>query len=411
MKHIYPIIDLPSVVWFQEGPGVRNNQFTYEGVKLLNVRNLVDNRLVLDNTNTYISEKEAFGKYAHFMVDEGDLIMASSGIKVDYLHKKIAFVEKHHLPLCMNTSTIRFRTLNPNILDISFFKYYLMSSHFAAQVERFITGSAQLNFGPSHLQQMKVILPPINIQRKIVLLLNRGLAAREKRRQANALTEQFLQSVFLEMFGDPVRNPKGWEMRRLTEVCDLITDGKHGDCRNQYNSGYYFISAKDIKNGKIDYSYARQIIKEDFLEVDRRTNLQIGDILITNSGTLGKVAIADDIDKVRRTTFQKSVAIVKYKKDILNSCFLSVLLELSRNHLISSSTGSSQKNLLISDIKKFRVILPPIYEQDKFANIVNKTEGICEKQRYSDYELNILFHSLMQKAFKGELQFNEKELA
>ena len=98
--------------FFQEGPGVRNTQYTTEGVKLLNVANLVDGNVDLSTSDRYISEEEAYGKYKHFLCDEGDLIVASSGIKVDYLDKKMGFIKKEMLPLCMNTSTIRFKTLD-----------------------------------------------------------------------------------------------------------------------------------------------------------------------------------------------------------------------------------------------------------------------------------------------------------
>ena len=165
MDKVTPISD---VVWFQEGPGVRNTQYTTEGVKLLNVANLVDGEVDLSNTNRYISNEEAYGKYKHFLVDEGDLIIASSGIKVDYFDKKMGFIKKEHLPLCMNTSTIRFKTLNPDILDIHYFMYFLKSDSFKQQLAIQITGSAQLNFGPSHLKKMSVKIVPIAQQKEIV---------------------------------------------------------------------------------------------------------------------------------------------------------------------------------------------------------------------------------------------------
>ena len=82
---------LNEIVFYQEGPGVRNYQYTKEGVKLLNVGNFVKNILKLDNTNRYISEDEAYGKYNHFLVDEGDLLIACSGIKAEYFDEKIDF--------------------------------------------------------------------------------------------------------------------------------------------------------------------------------------------------------------------------------------------------------------------------------------------------------------------------------
>ncbi len=104
---------LGNFFWFQEGPGVRKWQFKDTGVKLLNVANIEKNRkLNLDKTNRHLDSEEARGKYSHFLADAGDLVIASSGISFDddgMLRTRGAFVEERHLPLCLNTSTIRFK--------------------------------------------------------------------------------------------------------------------------------------------------------------------------------------------------------------------------------------------------------------------------------------------------------------
>src|SRR5690554_8051375 len=119
--------NISDYLFFQEGPGVRNHQYTSDGVKLLNVANLVNGRVDLSTSERYISSHEAYGKYKHFLADEGDLIIASSGIKVDYFDKKMGFIRKEHLPICMNTSTIRFKSIDKSKLDINYFMYYLKS--------------------------------------------------------------------------------------------------------------------------------------------------------------------------------------------------------------------------------------------------------------------------------------------
>ena len=77
---------IPEVLFFQEGPGVRNTQFRESGVKLLNVGNINNGVINLSSTKTHLSEEEAFGKYSHFLVDEGDLLIACSGIIVENFH-------------------------------------------------------------------------------------------------------------------------------------------------------------------------------------------------------------------------------------------------------------------------------------------------------------------------------------
>lgn len=161
---------LPKVTCFQEGPGVRNTQFTRRGVKLLNGTNIFRGKIDLDKTDRFISMSEAFGAYQHFLADTGDIVIASSGITVEKFDEKIAFVEKKHLPLCMNTSTIRFK-VGDNMIP-QFLYYFLMSNEFKQQIGEQATGSAQLNFGPAHLKKIELTIPDTNEQNSIVQVLS-----------------------------------------------------------------------------------------------------------------------------------------------------------------------------------------------------------------------------------------------
>lgn len=117
------------------------------------------------------------------------------------------------------------------------------------------------------LQELPIIVPPIPEQKRIVAILDKAFAAIDK---AKANTEKNLQNV-RELFESYLQkvfqnSGDGWEQKMLGEVCSLITDGKHGDCKNETNSGYYFLSAKDVRNGTLLFDNARQITKNDFEE-------------------------------------------------------------------------------------------------------------------------------------------------
>lgn len=165
----YRRVDFPTAFWFQEGPGIRKWQFTENGVKLLNVGNIEKGGgLNLNKTNRHISAEEAHGRYAHFLVDAGDLVIASSGVSIDddgMLRTRGSFVDSSLLPLCMNTSTIRFKSI-PNVSDLYYLRSWLNGIEFRSQITRLVTGSAQLNFGPSHLKSLKISLPEITTQRE-----------------------------------------------------------------------------------------------------------------------------------------------------------------------------------------------------------------------------------------------------
>jgi type I restriction enzyme S subunit len=161
---------LHEVCWFQEGPGVRNTQFTVSGIKLLNGTNIFRGILNLDSTDRFISQKEAYGGYAHFLADAGDIVIASSGITIEKFHDKVAVVRDHDLPFCMNTSTIRFK---PNSQIAPDFLYqFLTSESFKRSIGGQATGSAQLNFGPSHVAKVLISLPEYAEQTAISEILS-----------------------------------------------------------------------------------------------------------------------------------------------------------------------------------------------------------------------------------------------
>jgi type I restriction enzyme S subunit len=170
-KEAWEVKKLPEIVWFQEGPGVRNSQFTSSGVKLLNGTNIEDGKLLLEKTERYISENEAFGWYSHFLVDDGDILIACSGVTIDKFEEKVTVANNTHLPLCMNTSTMRFKIIS-DTLSKNYFLHFLKSKSFKQQIGGKATGSAQLNFGPSHVKMVEIALPNFKEQESIATILS-----------------------------------------------------------------------------------------------------------------------------------------------------------------------------------------------------------------------------------------------
>ena len=165
---------LADVFWLQEGPGVRNWQFKESGIKLLNVSNILKSgELDLSKTDRHLSTDEVQEKYSHFLVDAGDLVIASSGISIDeddFLRTRSAFVRDEHLPLCMNTSTVRFKAMDKGS-DLRFLQQWLQSHEFRRQITQEVTGSAQRNFGPTHLKRLRITLPPVDLQRRFAAIV------------------------------------------------------------------------------------------------------------------------------------------------------------------------------------------------------------------------------------------------
>jgi len=187
--------------------------------------------------------------------------------------------------------------------------------------------------------------------------------------------------------------PEGWEVKSLEAITKLITDGKHGNSDDEFQSGYYFISAKDILNEMIDYSNARQITYKDFKETHKRTDLKTGDILITNSGTIGKIAYVFEDKLNSKTTFQKSVAILK---PTIDSQFFFQAIKNNIRELIELAGGSTQSNLLLGDLKTFKILVPLnnviTYYSNK-NNLIIKESYLLKKQNQKLRQLQSLLLS------------------
>ena len=148
---------LPDVIDFLEGPGIRNWQYTEaeDGIKFINIRCIKDGDLKLDTANK-ITQEEAFGKYSHFQLSEDDIVISISGTL-----GRFGFVRKSHLPLSLNTSVVRFRAIQ-NVSTLHFIAGFV-DTQLQSELEIRASGSAQRNFGPMHLKQIELLLPEYQV--------------------------------------------------------------------------------------------------------------------------------------------------------------------------------------------------------------------------------------------------------
>ena len=387
---------ISDYLFFQEGPGVRNHQYTSNGVKLLNVANLVNGTVDLSTSERFISNDEAYGKYKHFLVDEGDLIIASSGIKVDYFDKKMGFIKKEHLPLCMNTSTIRLKSIDKSKVDINYFMYYLKSQSFKDQLSKQITGSAQLNFGPSHLKKMEFPIVDIGEQSSINSVLGNIQSQIRLKEEQLQEYDHLIKSRFVEMFGDPVKNTHDWKIEDLGVVCD-VRDGTH-DSPKYINEGYPLITSKNLVEGYIDFTNVNMISKEDLDSINKRSKVDLGDILMPMIGTIGNPIIVKE-DKIFAI---KNVALIKFKHQskVINT-YIKALLESDyfENAVSGSKRGGTQKFISLGNIRTLPIAVPPIELQNEFALLGQQVDKLKFEVQKSLNETQMLFDSLMQEYF------------
>ena len=398
-------VPLNEAFWFQEGPGVRKWQFTTSGIKLLNVANIVkDGTIDLSRTDRHLSEEEVSKKYSHFLVDSGDLVIASSGITIDsdgFLRTRGGLIEERHLPLCMNTSTIRFKSIN-GTSDLSYLRHWLQSFEFRSQITREVTGIAQKNFGPSHLKRLRISLPPLAEQKRIAGILDAADALRVKRRESLAQLDTLLQSTFLDMFGDPVTNPMGWETHALQELIQPDRPITYGILKPgpDIKGGVPYVRVVDIKNEQVLTDQLRRTTQEIASQY-KRSQLIAGDLLMSIRGHVGRMAIVPATGAGANIT-QDTARLALFAADpaYVMQCISTPGMQ---QHMARRTKGVAVKGINLGDVKKIPIPVPSLDLQHRFAAIVESVEQQKASQCAHLDELNTLFGSLQSRSFRGDL--------
>lgn len=293
--------------------------------------------------------------------------------------------------------------LNKFSVDVKYVYYHLRDRWKKSQENKQF-GSATNYIRFDNIASYKIPIPPLPTQKQIAEILEKADQAKQKRKEANKLTEQFLQSAFIEMFGDPVKNPKGWEVRQLVE---LVVKFQYGTSIKSSQEGIPVLRIPNIVQGIIDVAELKKV--QLSIGEEKPLVLNNGDILFVrtngNPDFVGRCALFDLKDKFVFASYLIR-AIIKQK--ILDPQFLVYLLGNANYRSVvrsKCSTTAGQFNINTKGLGCLPIILPPLPLQQQFAELVQKTEALKEEQKESEQELENLFNSLMQKAFKGELEF------
>jgi len=285
--------------------------------------------------------------------------------------------------------------------------YYFLRQE---KVRRFaaskMTGTAgQQRVPKSIFEKLRIPVLPISAQQQIAAILEKADAAREKRRQANQLTEQFLQSAFLETFGDPATNPKRWEKKQLSDLAYEIHPGStpKEELDAFADEGIIFLRSENILNKKVKISENQRYIKVQLYDDFPRLQVKNEDVLINIIGaSIGRCTVFDG--NLGKALLNQNICLIRCNDNLLPNYLCNYFLtDYCQGFFKGTGRGGAQYALNAKILADLKVPCPPLSEQQRFAVLVEKVEFLRAKQRQSAQELEHLFHSLMQRAFRGEL--------
>jgi type I restriction enzyme S subunit len=257
------------------------------------------------------------------------------------------------------------------------------------------------NVALADLRQLKVPFHTSEEQRRIAAILDQAETLRSQRRQALAHLDTLTQSLFLDMFGDPVENKNDIAVCQLQALCNRITDGTH-QSPDWVEDGIPFLFISNIVDGTIIFDTHKFISEATYLELTKRCPIEIGDVLYTTVGSYGNAAVVTDS---KRFAFQRHIAHIKPDRSKADALFLAAMLQSMgvRRQVDKVAKGVAQKTVNLADLKGLTVFAPPIPLQQTFATRIQAIEALKATYRTALAQLDALFASLQQRAFAGEL--------
>lgn len=365
-------------------------RYVESGIPLITSKNLTDNGLSFESAS-FISEADHLEISKRSGVNRGDI-----------LYGMIGTIGK---PTLVNTDRV-FSIKNVALfkhsgdrIDARYLLWLLQSQEINRQIESSTRGGTQKFVSLGVLRGLRATIPPLPEQRRIAAILDKADALRSKRRETLAQLDRLAQSIFVEMFGDLFANTKGFPVSRLGDCCD-VRDGTH-DSPSYVAEGYPLVTSKNLRDGKVDLSDVNFISEADYNEINRRSKVDTGDILMPMIGTIGNPVLVEE-----EPSFAiKNMALIKFKP---NSPCREFVLQFLRSDcfdrlVASKNKGGTQKFLALGEIRGLPLPVPPEAGQVEFSQ---RIQAINRKR--TRYEAALagtdgLFASLQHRAFRGEI--------
>ena len=299
---------------------------------------------------------------------------------------------------------------DPNRLDRKYLAYYLRSEKFVNWICGQVAGAKMPRVSMKVFWEHEIPLPPLAEQKRIAAILDKADAIRQKRQQTIKLADEFLRSVFLEMFGDPVTNPKGWEVKPFGDVIDILTDYHANGSYKTLNENVtllgepdyaYMVRTTDLE--KQNYTDGVKYIDQHAYEHLSKSKVYGGEIIINKIGSAGAVYLMPFLD--RPVSLAMNQFMIRCIDGQLNEFYYYQLKTSAGEKEISKRVqGAVTKTITKSAVRDIPIVCPPLKEQEKFVAIANSfsQKTILAFNNILNTESE-LFNSLSQKAFSGQL--------
>jgi len=376
-------------------------KYITQGIPLITSKNLT--RGFLDFSDVFfISEADHKQIKKRSKVDKDDIIMPMIGTIGNPV---IVDTDKEFS--IKNVALFKFE--NSSVFS-PFFYYLLQSPLIVNQLAADAQGVTQQFVSLGSLRDLQIPLPPLAEQKRIAAIAQKADRLRRTRRYALQLSDTYLRSVFLEMFGDPVTNPKGWQTGQLNELCDKVIDCPHSTPIYALDeTPYACIRSSDIQKGYLDWSTTKYVDYDEYVKRVARSIPLLGDVIYCREGA--RFGNAAKIPTGKKVCLGQRMMLFRADFKVATPEFIWGFLNCERTYqqAVRRVGGTASPHVNVEDIKAFATIIPPLPLQEKFAEIVQKFDRLRTQQREADRQAEHLFQTLLHRAFRGELTYQNAD--
>ena len=322
-------------------------------------------------------------------VSSGDIILARMQGTV-----KVKVINNEDENIIVSTG---FLVLRPKSnADCKYLFHLLKSSNFQNDKDKLCTGATQKAINNSNFEKLEIPLPPLATQQKIATILDQADAIIQNNRAIVQKYDALTQSLFLDMFGDPVKNDKGWEKKEVINYCSCIVPGR--DKPKSFTGHIPWVTTDDLVHLGITSKSKKDIgLSEVEISNVKAKKIPAGSVIMTCVGKLGVISI----NEIEIIINQQLHAFQCF--DQLNNVFLMHCLSFQKEFMYKMASSTTVPYMNKTICNSIPIILPPITLQNQFAERVAVIEAQKQQAQQALAKSEELFASLLQKAFKGEL--------
>ena len=370
---------LGDIATYINGYAFKPEDWCTQGRSIIRIQNLTNSSNEVNYYNKEIHEK--------YIVKRGDILISwSASIGIYEWDKEESVLNQHIFKVVFDKVNI----------DKIYFKFIVGVC--LEKAMQFMHGSTMKHITKKYFDDILVPIPDLYIQQKIAKILDKAQELIDKRKVQIEALDELVKSRFIEMFGDPIKNPKQLPKIELGKLGDWKTGGTPSRSNNEFYNG----TIPWLSSGELNSIYcfgSNEMITETAIKESAAKIIEKGSLLL---GMYDTAALKSTINMIECSCNQ-AIAYAKLDYKLINTIFVYYCIQMGKDFYKSQQRGVRQKNLNLSMVKGLEILMPDLGLQNQFEDFIKQVDKLKFEMEKSLNELENNFNSLMQRAFKGEL--------